>query len=503
MKALLDTNIVIHREANRILNRDIGTLFKWLDKGKYEKCIHPVTVEEIKRNLNKDTVDAFIIKLSSYVQIKFTAPLNEAVKRISDSIDITENDKNDSALLNEVYSHRVDLLITEDRSIHKKAELLDISDKVFTIDAFLEKVVSENPELVDYKVLSVAKKYFGEINLKDDFFDSFREDYVNFDKWFNRKSNEAAYVTYAADRILSFLYVKLEDHDENYSDIFPPFTKKKRLKVGTFKVVSNGLRLGERFLKIIFDNALINQVDEIYVTFFDKRDDEKRLIVLFEEWGFVKHGKKISASGEEWVYVRHFRPNYNPLNPKWTYPFISSRANAFLVPIYPEYHTELLPDSILKTESRKNFVENEPHRNAISKVYISRSLEKGLSPGDLIIFYRTGGFYKGVVTTVGIVEKVILNINNEDDFISKCRKRSIFTDAELRKHWIYNKSTHPFIVEFLYVYSFPKRINLKNLIDLGIIKDIESAPRGFQKISRGQFSLIIKETNSDARFIVD
>jgi hypothetical protein len=54
------------------------------------------------------------------------------------------------------------------------------------------------------------------------------------------------------------------------------------------------VRLGERFLKIIFDNAFINKVDEIYVTIFDKRDDEKRL--------------------------------------------------------YPQYHTELLPDSILRTE---------------------------------------------------------------------------------------------------------------------------------------------------------
>jgi hypothetical protein len=37
MKALLDTNIIIHREASRIVNPDIGTLFKWLDKGKYIK----------------------------------------------------------------------------------------------------------------------------------------------------------------------------------------------------------------------------------------------------------------------------------------------------------------------------------------------------------------------------------------------------------------------------------------------------------------------------------
>ena len=34
MRALLDTNIVIHREATTAVNQDIGTLFKWLGQGK-------------------------------------------------------------------------------------------------------------------------------------------------------------------------------------------------------------------------------------------------------------------------------------------------------------------------------------------------------------------------------------------------------------------------------------------------------------------------------------
>lgn len=410
MKALLDTNIIIHREANRAVNRDIGTLFKWLDKGKYTKFIHPVSVEEIEKNLNKDTVNTFKIKLDSYERIKVASPINDDVKIISDSIDFTVNDKNDTILLNEVYNNRVDLLITEDKNIHKKAELLGISDRVFTIDSLLEKIVSENPELIDYKVLSVKKIYFGQVNLKDQFFDGFREDYADFDKWFNKKSDETAYVTYAKDKILSFLYLKVEGPEENYSDIIPIFSKKKRLKIGTFKVVSNGVRLGERFLKIIFDNAFINKVDEIYVTIFDKRDDEKRLIALLEEWGFVLHGKKHSSSGGELVFVRDFTPAYNPAKPKSTYPFISRKTNIFLVPIKPEYHTELLPDSILTTETTSDFIENEPHRNAISKTYISRSREKGLNAGDLIIFYRSGGLYKSVISTIGIVENIITKI---------------------------------------------------------------------------------------------
>ena len=39
MKALLDTNIIIHREANKVVSQDIGILYRWLDRGNYTKCI--------------------------------------------------------------------------------------------------------------------------------------------------------------------------------------------------------------------------------------------------------------------------------------------------------------------------------------------------------------------------------------------------------------------------------------------------------------------------------
>ena len=50
MKILLDTNIVIHREAATVVDEDIGVLFRWLDNLHYTKCIHAVTVEEIEKH---------------------------------------------------------------------------------------------------------------------------------------------------------------------------------------------------------------------------------------------------------------------------------------------------------------------------------------------------------------------------------------------------------------------------------------------------------------------
>jgi predicted nucleic acid-binding protein len=503
MRALLDTNIIIHREANKLVNQDIGYLFNWLDKLKIEKCIHPLTVTEINKYNNSDTVKTMNIKLDSYNELKTQAPFEGKIADVSNQVDVTDNDTTDSMILNEVYCGRVDILISEDKKVHKKALLLEISEKVFTIDAFLEKVTAENPDLVDYKVLAVKKMFFGRINLQDTFFDSFREDYVGFNKWFNRKSDEISYVCFQDNQLSAFLFLKIEDQNENYSDISPIFSKRKRLKIGTFKVTSNGYKIGERFLKIIFDNALKQKVEEIYVTIFDKRPEQKRLIALLENWGFQYYGAKTTPNGTENVYVKEFfrdKITINRENPKLTFPYASRENDIYIVPIYPEYHTELFPDSILKTESPNDFIENEPHRNALSKVYISRSMEKGLKSGDLIVFYRTGKYgnaiHTGVVTTVGIVESVVTNIKDEATFIELCRKRSVFSDSELKKHWNFKPNNRPFIVNFLYSYSFPKRPNLKWLNENGIIPDILDMPRGFRKISRDNFNKIIRYSQS-------
>lgn len=504
MRVLLDTNIIIHREATKIVNKEIGILFNWFDKLHYEKCTHPLSLNEIRKHNDATVVETIEAKMQNYNLLKTEAPETSEIQSLRASHDHNENDMIDTSLLKEVFCNRVELFITEDRSIHAKANILGIAEKVFTIDGFLEKVTAENPGLSDYKVLSVKKEYFGRLNLNDPFFESFKEDYKDFEVWFNRKSDEVAYVCQSeAGDLLAFLYLKIETKAENYSDIKPIFPSKPRLKVGTFKVISNGYKLGERFLKIIFDNSLANNVDEIYLTIFDTREEHDRLIGLIQDWGFEYHGIKSSQSGNEKVYVKDFKPLPDKNNPKRTYPFISRGRRCFIVSIYPEYHTDLLPDSILNTESAQDFVENEPHRNAIQKVYLSRSIFSGLIPGDIILFYRTGGYYKGVMTTIGVVDSVITSISSENEFIALSRKRSVFDDDGLKKFWNWKPRNRPFIVNFLYLYSLPKRPILKELIDLGIIKDVLSVPRGFERISFDQFETIMKESESNESFIVN
>ena len=504
MRILLDTNILIHREAATVVREDIGKLFYCLDKLNCEKCVHPASLKEIEKHGDAQVRRTFQTKLEAYRILKTTAPASSVVQAVGRS-DRSENDRNGTLLVNELHANRVDALISEDRVLHAKALTLGIADRAFTIDSFLEKSIAENPDLVDYSVLAVKKVLFGQVDLASSFFDTFRDDYGGelFDRWFNRKADEPAYVCYEGESLVAFLYLKAEGRDEYYGDIEPSFTPKRRVKIGTFKVELNGYKLGERFLKIMFDNAVRQKAEEVYVTIFPKRSGQQRLVKILEDFGFQKHGVKNSSYGVEDVYVRDMTPRFEKEDPKRTFPYVSRLSRVFLVPIYPEYHTDLLPDSILRTESPADFVEQEPHRNAIQKVYVGRSLNRDLQRGDVIVFYRTGGFHRSVVTTLGIVEGVYRNIRDEAHFISLCRKRSVFSDEELRGQWNYRRDNRPFIVGFLYAYSFPRRPNLRELIENGVIRDHESAPRGFERITTEQFEKILSLSKTDPRIVVD
>jgi predicted nucleic acid-binding protein len=507
MKILLDTNIVIHREASTVVNKDIGQLFNWIDKLHYDKFIHPITVSELNKYNNEAILKTLTIKLQSYNQIRFAAPVDSIIQNIIDKIDKTENDVNDTLLLNEVYNKRVDILITEDKNIHKKAESLNIKEWVYDINGFLLRVLSTHPTLIDYKVLSVRKGYFGNVNLQDEFFDSFKQQYKGFEDWFNNKINETAYTSYYENKLRGFLYLKVENINENYSDITPQFALKKRLKIGTFKVNLYGVKLGERFIKIIFDNAVEQKVEEIYFTIFNDTVDKKILINLMEEYGFKNHGIKKTTSGDEEVYVRDFIKNFEKTNPKLTFPYIKKSSNIYVAYIKPQYHTELFPDSILRTESPNNFVENEPHRNAILKSYISHSIFRNLKKSDILLFYRTkdkkSGYYESVITTICIVDSVINNIKSYKELLKICRGKTVLSNKELEDYWNKFTGNKPFVLNFLYILSLKKRPNLKSLIEAGIIKDPMNMPRGIFEISKENFEKIIKLSNTDANIIVD
>ena len=504
MKVLLDTNIVIHRENVKVSNPSIGLLFYWLDKLHYEKCVHPWSVEELKSYKDKNMQELYETRLPAYTILKsVSVPQEEFLAQLPK--EESANDKIDHQLLCEVFNSRVDLLITEDRKLREKAQKLGIGQKVYSINAFVSEKTEEFPELISYKMLSVKKELFGDIDLNDVFFDSPKEAYPDFIPWFNKKSEEEAYVCRTDEGVIKgFLYIKTEDQSENYSSIEPIFLPKKRLKVGTFKVDASGFRLGERFIKIIFDNALYRKVDEIYVTFFEDSPNLDALKGLLETWGFVRHGIKHSYGKEETVFVKKLGVMNPEMSAKNNFPNMQFGKQKFILPIMAKYHTSLLPDSILKTEKQINFMGPDAQKYALQKVYISWAPERNINPGALILFYRMGEEgsnkkYSSVLTTLGMVDRIYYNFKTKDDFLKHCQNRSVFSKAELDDFW--NKHQyHLMVLKFVFVRSLKSRLTLDYLHQLGVVEP-PKGPRPFMRISDDVFKKILLDSKTNIKFV--
>ena len=192
--------------------------------------------------------------------------------------------------------------------------------------------------------------------------------------------------------ILGFLYLKTEDESENYHDISPIFQSKRRLKIGTFKVESTGFRLGERFIKIIFDNAIERGLDEIYVTLFLDRPELIALYDLLLKWGFFEYGTKATNGNVEKVLVKKLGTYDSEKTVIENYPNLKYSTNKFILPIFPKYHTSLFPDSVLYRERELNIIGDIAHRYALQKAYITWA-DCNVEPGDILLFYRTGETY--------------------------------------------------------------------------------------------------------------
>ncbi len=345
----------------------------------------------------------------------------------------------------------------------------------------------------------ILKKKFKEINLENPVFDSLKEDYEGFSQWFRRKDDEEVYVLYVDKSISGFMYLKTED--EEVSDITPHLPRKKRIKIGTLKVDAHGTRVGERFVKKAIDHAMAENAAEIYVTIFPKYDG---LIELLNEFGFEKSGEKITADGVEDVLVKNFAKLTGEL--KEDYPrFSVDGRRMFLLSIYPKWHIQLFPDSILNNESY-DVLRDVSHTNSIRKTYVCFMDLTRLRDGDVLIIYRTKdekgpAWYRSVVTSVCIVEEVRSRVSfkNLPDFIAYTEPYSVFSAAELTGWW--KRVGKLYVIKMLYSAAFSKKIIRKDLVERFHLD--ADGYWGFMELSKDQFINIIRYGGIDERIVID
>lgn len=341
---------------------------------------------------------------------------------------------------------------------------------------------------MEASVLRIEK--FKDIALSDPFFDTLKGDYPGFADWFSNKATNDAYTFKAEGGGLDgFLYLKEEVGP--VTDVQPNLAAARRLKIGTFKINPHGTRLGERFMKRAFDTALDMGAEALYVTVYEKHE---ALVQLFTRYGFVKVGMKLSGVGEsEAVYERRLDQAVNDV--VLDYPRIPIlKDRHFVLSLYPQWHSRLLPDSLLKTEN-VSILKDVSHTNSIHKIYLAamRGVDQ-LKRGDTLLIYRTaeGGaaYHTSVITSLCVVEEIthISHYSTEQAFLDYCMPYSIFTEAELST--LYKTKKYPWLIRFTYNLALSKRLNRKTLLEnIGLPADTYW---GFFQLPTNQLKSILK-----------
>ena len=499
MRILIDTNIFIYREDDHVLSDDLQKLLKTLHEIKVDLLLHPLSLDDLERDQNKTRKAIIISKIKTYPPLEAPPDPEKDSKYLATVGHGTKiNEKIDNDILYAVYRNAVDFLITEDKGIHRKASRLGIDDRVLLINDALDIFGHYTSRKATIRPPALKEDHVYNLNLNDSIFDSLKEEYNDekFKDWFVKISREGrkCWVHYRRDGSIGALLIyKMEDEAIDDSD--PPFPKKKRFKISTFKVTHIGHKIGELFIKLSTDFSIKNGIDEIYLTHFTKPED--MLVVLISEYGFYKVGVKNNGEDifmKELVVERKALEKLTPLEiTRKFYPnfYDGENVKKFVVPIYPEYHIKLFTDypkrQLDLREVSGEFIEEG---NTIKKVYISHSRIKTIKPGDLILFYRTRDFKE--ITSLGVVETVYTEIKDSNEILKIVGKRTVFSREEIEE-----------MKKPVMIILFRHHFHLKNPLGLGELKAkniLRGAPQSITEVKQGGYLKIKEEGGIDERF---
>jgi len=504
MRVLIDTNIFIERENYHIIPENLRELLRILNILKVEILVHPKSIEEIRKDGNIDRREISLSKLQTYPLLQSPPDPNQDEKFLSKVGPPTnERDSIDNSLLYAVLRDAVDFLLTEDKKIHDKALKLEIKDRVLSSAEALSIFKKSLPKEKVRSPPAIKEVPVYKLNLNDPFFNSLKKEYPHFEKWFKKISREGrkCWVYYKRnDSIGALLILKIENE---YIDSTPPLPLRRRLKICTFKVTYIGNKLGELFIKLSVEYCAKNNIDEMYLTHYTKKEDY--LVDLITEYGFFKAATKDSED----VYIKKLIPKpedandplvkdplSKPLNfSKKYYPsfYDGPAVKKFIVPIRPEYHNRLFVDyrkrqTTIPEHAGEFIVEG----NTITKAYLCHSNINRISKGDILLFYRSRD---KVLTSIGIVENAIVSRSKERIW-RLVGKRTVYSIEEIEE--MVKKPTWAILFQFHF--HFKKLLKLEELKKKKILK---KAPQSIVRITHQKYLKIRREGGLNERYTFD
>lgn len=499
MHLLIDTNIFIYREDDRIISENVCELFGLLNEISVEILIHPASVADIRRDTNTHRRDVMLSKIGMYKQLSNppSAERDPAFVRIVGD-PTSSQDRVDNEILYSVFRGATDFLLTEDIGIHRKAVVAGINDRVLHIDDAIRLFRQFLPKKERIPAPpNLKEEFMYNLNLADPIFDNLKRDYPEFETWFKKKAREhrKCYVSYRTDGLIgSLLIYKFE---EEVIPVSPPLPQKERLKIATLKVTHVGNKIGELLLKISFDLALGGSCDEIYLTHFTEEND--RLVELITEYGFMKAG--VNPRGED-IYLKKLIPEQSDIPGKTPveifkryYPsfYDGPKVNKWIIPIQPEYHARLFTDySVRQTKLFEHNGEFVIEGNTIKKAYLSRSPVRQIKAGDVVLFYRSRD--TKALTSLGVIEEIRMGLAEPDEIIRVVGRRTVYSPREIAEN-----------PKPLTVILFRHHFHLKNPVKCDALiqsRVLIRAPQSIMHINDEKYNVIKSLGGIDGRFTI-
>ena len=499
MRILIDTNIIIPLEdSSKILKESFSQFVRLALENKHILLIHPASIEDIHRDRDESRKQSMLSRIQKYPILEGTDTFTEEELQQHNISENSENDRVDNAILSSIYNNAVHLLVTEDRGIHKKAEKLGISDTVLYLQQAVDVLTRLYPKEQDVFHPNLKNIYVHETSLDDPFYSSLREDYSGFDYWFNKISAEGrkAWANFdnTTQTLNAILIYKPEENE--IVTIDSKALAGRSIKISTFKVGEQvrGRKIGELLFKSVFVFAYKNNYRWVYLTIHpDKHDFLKDLCV---DLGFRHYGTGID--GRDHVYIKSIANPPNPIDISEPFKFYQRYSPAlicdivkkYIIPIQPQYHDILFPDN---TKQPSLFGSDHPAGNTIKKAYLSHAQQQFMSPGDIVLFYRSHD--RRALTTIAIVEDYFAS-DSSDDIVAKVAKRTVYSYEEIQT--MTKRSTK--VLLFRQVLHLPKDIGINWLHKESIVSgNIQS----IRRISNEAFERIMDEAQTTNCFTIN
>lgn len=494
MRVLITTDLIFALINQQEYVDGLTLLLRWLKRIKAECCVDPASIAVLTHLISFGS-----LKVNNDFKILRTPYLKHPLLSTFEKILLDSSKQSYGLLLanlNWLLYDEVDFIVTENKELFQIAKLLELDNKIYTIEEFIEKCSIEYADLDETRGVAIQKVKFGSINFSDRFFDTFREDYEPYYHiWLNNKANDMVYIANdSKGKIRGLLKTKIETQEEDYSDIKPIFKPAKRLKISSFKADYTGQKLSQRFLRIIFEEAILNKVDEIYITLFQTKKKQKWLVEVLTQWGFNFFGKKHNS---EDVYVKKFKKTINDSSLQ-SFPFCSSKNGAYIIPMSYGYANQLLPPFGIGQDDSNV----EPTKLAIKKVLILHSEIRDMKAGSILLFLkRDKEVKKYSLIAAGVVENIYDRFKSESEFLNRCRKRSVLTNETLLNCWE-SADAKPIVVDFLYNFYFNDNLDDNHINQCGLVTSQLHSQRPY-KITEEQFRKLIENTEYEESIIVN